>query len=128
MMQKNGCVYLVGAGCGSADLITLRGLELLRRCQVVVYDDLIDRALLDAAPADAQRIYVGKRSGRHSTPQEEICGLLIQKAREGHICYHEAQCKYIHLLLYFYIRRRNLLFPTPHKKFLLDKSWCRKHL
>ena len=83
--MQTGYVYLVGAGCGSADLITLRGLELLRRCQVVVYDDLIDMALLDAAPVDAQRICVGKRSGRHYTPQTEICALLIQKAREGHV-------------------------------------------
>lgn len=49
MANQTGSVYLVGAGCGSADLITLRGLELLRRCQAVVYDDLIDNALLDAA-------------------------------------------------------------------------------
>ena len=62
----NGRVYLVGAGCGSADLITLRGLECLKRCDTVVYDDLIDPALLNFVPDHAQRIYMGKRSGKHS--------------------------------------------------------------
>ena len=78
-----GSVALVGAGCGRADLITVRGLELLRRCDAVVYDDLIDPALLDAAPESARRIYMGKRSGAHSAPQSEICETLIALAREG---------------------------------------------
>lgn len=77
-----GRVYLVGAGCGSADLITVRGMELLHRCQAVVYDDLIDRALLEAVPSDAERIYMGKRAGRHSAPQEQISTLLVRLARE----------------------------------------------
>ena len=64
-----GRVALVGAGCGRADLITVRGLRLLQQCRAVVYDDLIDTALLDTAPAGAERIYVGKRSGQHSAPQ-----------------------------------------------------------
>lgn len=78
-----GKVYLVGAGCGAADLITVRGLRLLERCGAVVYDDLLDQELLNAAPAGAERIYVGKRRGRHSMAQEEISALLISKAREG---------------------------------------------
>ena len=78
-----GSVALVGAGCGKADLITLRGLGLLRRCQAVVYDDLIDPALLDAAPESALRIYVGKRSGAHSMPQERINQKLLELARSG---------------------------------------------
>ena len=68
-----GEVWLVGAGCGAADLITVRGLRLIRRCDVIVYDDLIDEALLSEAPVHAQRVYMGKRSGHHSAPQEEIC-------------------------------------------------------
>lgn len=78
-----GKVYLVGAGCGAADLITVRGLRLLERCGAVVYDDLLDQALLDAAPEGAEKIYVGKRRGRHSMAQEDINALLIAKAREG---------------------------------------------
>ena len=53
-----GKVYLVGAGCGKADLITARGLRLLQRCGAVVYDDLIDKTLLDEAPAEAERIFM----------------------------------------------------------------------
>ena len=78
-----GKVYLVGAGCGAADLITVRGLRLLEGCGAVVYDDLLDQALLDAAPEGAEKIYVGKRRGRHSMAQEDINALLIAKAREG---------------------------------------------
>ena len=64
MDKPLGCVYLVGAGCESADLITLRGLRLLQSCQAVVYDDLIPQELLLQVPAEAERIYVGKRLGR----------------------------------------------------------------
>ena len=78
-----GSVTLVGAGCGKADLITLRGLEHLRRCDAVVYDDLIDPALLEFAPEGAQRIYMGKRSGAHSAAQEEIQEELIRLAKSG---------------------------------------------
>lgn len=82
-MDKPGKVYLVGAGCGEADLITLRGLRLLRGCDAVIYDDLIDRELLREVPAHAQVIYMGKRQGKHSASQEEICAKLIQCAGEG---------------------------------------------
>jgi len=83
MEGKPGCVYLVGAGCGAADLITVRGLRLLENCGAVVYDGLLDPGLLDSAPESAQRIYVGKRRGRHSMAQADINALLIAKAREG---------------------------------------------
>lgn len=83
MKQGEGRVYLVGAGCGQADLITVRGLSLLRGCDAVVYDDLIASGLLDQAPDQARRHYVGKRMGKHSVPQEEICKVLISLAREG---------------------------------------------
>lgn len=80
---KTGKVYLTGAGCGAADLITVRGLRRLERCDVVVYDDLLPSDLVDAAPEKAERIYVGKRRGRHSIAQADINALLIDKAREG---------------------------------------------
>lgn len=81
-MRDKGFVYLVGAGCGGADLITVRGLRLLQHCDAVVYDDLIDPALLQQA-AQAQQYSVGKRSGRHSMPQDEINALLVRLAGEG---------------------------------------------
>lgn len=83
-MDKVGKVYLVGAGCGTADLITLRGLRLLRHCDVVIYDDLIDKALLREVPGRAQVIYMGKRQGdKHSASQKDICAKLVQCAQEG---------------------------------------------
>lgn len=86
MSESNkGVVWLVGAGCGSADLITVRGLKLIQACDVLVYDDLIDEALLDEAPVQAMRMYMGKRSGHHSALQEEICAELIDLARQGNM-------------------------------------------
>lgn len=78
-----GTVYLVGAGCGAADLITLRGLRLLKGCDAVVYDDLIAPELLEEAPAQALHLYMGKREGQHSASQEAICAKLVELAREG---------------------------------------------
>ncbi len=81
--ERPGNVYLVGAGCGEADLITVRGLRLLRACQVLVYDDLIADSFLGEVSETAEKIYVGKRFEKHSMSQEEICRILIDKAREG---------------------------------------------
>lgn len=81
--RRLGRVALVGAGCGKADLITLRGLRLLRKCDVVVYDDLIDPEILDFPPDSARRIYMGKRKGHHAASQEEISATLVELAREG---------------------------------------------
>lgn len=83
MRESTGRVYLIGAGCGRWDLITLRGLRLLQRCDAVVYDDLMDQALLSAAPAGAEKLYMGKRQGQHSATQEEISQTLIALARQG---------------------------------------------
>jgi uroporphyrin-III C-methyltransferase len=77
-----GTVYLVGAGPGAADLITLRGLRLLRCAEAVVYDALVDPALLDEVSAGAELIFAGKRAGQHSMSQEEINDLLLAKAQE----------------------------------------------
>lgn len=78
-----GEVLLVGAGCGCHDLITVRGLCAVRRARVLVYDDLIDPRLLGHASENCERIYVGKRSGKHSMRQEQINALLVEKAQEG---------------------------------------------
>jgi len=72
---------LVGAGPGAADLITVRGQRALAEADVVVYDDLANADLLDFCPVRATRIYVGKRAGRHYTPQEEIGAILVREAR-----------------------------------------------
>lgn len=82
-MKGQGCVYLVGAGCGGLGLLTQRGAKLLGSCDVVVYDDLIADELLSLVPDQAEKLYMGKRSGRHSASQEEICAVLIAKAQAG---------------------------------------------
>lgn len=81
--DRKGKVALVGAGCGKADLLTLRAMRLLRSCDAVVYDDLIDPEILGMAPESARRIYMGKRSGVHSASQEEISRTLVELGREG---------------------------------------------
>ena len=79
----SGMVYLVGAGPGDPDLITVRGAEVLRAADVVVYDRLASPLLLDLAPADAERVYAGKEPGRSALPQDEINRLLVERARDG---------------------------------------------
>nr|WP_294682486.1 uroporphyrinogen-III C-methyltransferase [uncultured Anaerotignum sp.] len=81
----SGTVYLVGAGCGNPELITRKGLRLLQKCDTVLYDDLACAELLEETKAACERIFVGKRYGRHSFSQEEINALLIAKAREGRL-------------------------------------------
>src|SRR3974390_1981390 len=82
-MKPMGTVYLVGAGPGDAGLLTLRGAELLRRADVVVYDALVNQELLRLAPKSAEIIFGGKRARDHAIPQAELNQLLIAKAREG---------------------------------------------
>ena len=76
-------VYLVGAGPGDPSLLTVKGAEVLRRADVVVYDRLSVASLVDLAPPDAERISVGKTPGHPSAPQEEINALLISHGRAG---------------------------------------------
>ncbi len=78
-----GKVFLVGAGPGDPELITLKGLRSLRKADVLVYDRLICPDLLDEAPSKARRVFAGKASGHHSMKQEEINALLITYARRG---------------------------------------------
>ena len=78
-----GKVYLVGAGPGSPDLLTIRAAELLKAADVIVHDRLIQEAALALAPPSAERIDMGKPVGRHESRQDEINELLVRKAREG---------------------------------------------
>ncbi|CAN5256019.1 hypothetical protein BH18ACT4_BH18ACT4_12870 [soil metagenome] len=76
-------VYLVGAGPGDPGLLTVRGAEVLNRADVVVYDRLSVAALLDLAPAGADRIPVGKAPGRVTMPQADINALLVERGKAG---------------------------------------------
>lgn len=80
-----GYVYLVGAGPGDQGLMTAGGMEVLKKADVVLYDNLVSVSLLNAVNNEAQLIYTGKRSGRHSMTQEEINALIVAKAQEGNV-------------------------------------------
>ncbi|NOX62184.1 MAG: uroporphyrinogen-III C-methyltransferase [Chloroflexi bacterium] len=79
--MQPGVVYIIGAGPGDPDLITVRGLRLLQQAEVALYDRLVPRALLMETPQDCERIYVGKAAGVAAMPQEEIINLMIHHAR-----------------------------------------------
>jgi len=78
-----GEVYLVGAGPGDPELLTLRALKLMERAEVMLYDNLVSDAVLELVPASVERIYVGKRRADHTLRQEEINALLVRHARAG---------------------------------------------
>ncbi|MFC1939217.1 uroporphyrinogen-III C-methyltransferase [Chloroflexota bacterium] len=81
--MKKGKVYLVGAGPGDPGLISVKGLECLKKADVIIYDRLVDERLLEAAPPETERIYVGKTAGEHTKPQVELNQLLVAKAGKG---------------------------------------------
>jgi uroporphyrin-III C-methyltransferase len=83
--STNGMVYIVGGGPGDPGLITVKGLECLRRADVVLYDRLVAQQLLTEVPSHAEMIDVGKEPKRHRRSQDEINSLLIEKAREGKV-------------------------------------------
>lgn len=78
-----GFVWLIGAGPGAADLITLRGLRALQGAEAVVYDELANHDLLEHCPAGCSLHPVGKRAGRHNASQDEINALLVSLAQAG---------------------------------------------
>jgi len=82
-VRERNKVYLVGAGPGDPDLITWKGRKLLAIADSILYDNLVNEHLLDLAPADCERIYVGKKKSMHAFPQEEICAMMIDRARRG---------------------------------------------
>ena len=80
-MAKKSKVYIVGAGPGSAQLISVRGLQILRQADCVLYDRLIGKELLNFVPKSAELVYVGKEHTEHPPKQEDINQLIIKKAR-----------------------------------------------
>jgi len=82
-MVKPGTVFLVGAGPGDPDLLTLRAARMIERAQVVVHDGLVDPAVLTLAPASARLISVAKRRAHHTMPQGEINALVVREALAG---------------------------------------------
>jgi uroporphyrinogen III methyltransferase/synthase len=81
--MKAGNVYLVGAGPGDPDLITVKGMKCLKQADVIIYDHLASAKLLKHAKPDAKTIYVGKEQGSHTLPQDEMNKLLVEQAKQG---------------------------------------------
>ncbi len=81
--MEHGTVFLVGAGPGDPELLTLKAAKVLRAADVVLHDELVSPEILRLIPSSAELVNVGKRSGQKSTPQEEINRLLVQYALLG---------------------------------------------
>ena len=82
-MAQTGTIYLVGAGPGDPDLLTIRAARLIERARVIVHDGLVDPAILAIAREDAELICVAKRRSHHTMPQGDISKLLVRLARSG---------------------------------------------
>ena len=78
-----GKVYLVGAGPGDPQLLTIKAVKVLKEADVVIYDRLVGEEILCLAPQSAEMIYVGKRTGKHEVPQDKITELIVEKAQGG---------------------------------------------
>ncbi|MDT3960225.1 uroporphyrinogen-III C-methyltransferase [Staphylococcus kloosii] len=78
-----GKVFLVGAGPGDPDLITVKGVKAIEQADVILYDRLVNQSLLDYASSEAKLVYCGKHPNHHSLPQEEINDLLVDLAQNG---------------------------------------------
>jgi uroporphyrinogen III methyltransferase/synthase len=85
MKTNNGYVYLVGAGPGDPGLITLKGIECIKKADVIVYDRLVNPILLKYVKKDVELVYVGKSPDRHTLKQEEITKVLVNKALENKV-------------------------------------------
>ncbi len=81
--MEKGTIYLVGAGPGDPDLLTLRAARLIANAQLIVHDGLVDPSILAMASHDAQLVSVAKKRSKHTLPQEDINALLIREAKAG---------------------------------------------
>lgn len=80
--EQTGTVYLVGAGPGDPELLTLKAHRLLSQCDALVYDSLVPEEVLDLVPATCERRFVGKRRGHHSVPQPSTNAVLVEMAQK----------------------------------------------
>ncbi|MCB1956834.1 MAG: uroporphyrinogen-III C-methyltransferase [Rhodocyclaceae bacterium] len=78
-----GTVYLIGAGPGAPELLTLRAAQLLQQADAVVFDNLVGAEIMSLLPPEAERVYVGKKAADHALPQRDINALLIRLAQAG---------------------------------------------
>ena len=76
-------VYLVGSGPGDLGLLTLKGLDLLKKADIIIYDRLVSKTILRQIPSKTKKFYVGKSTGKHSVPQEKINQLIVKEAKQG---------------------------------------------
>lgn len=83
MAQKYGKVYLVGSGPGDPELMTLKARRLMDTADVIVYDQLPGKQILDTMPAESEKIDAGKHAGDHTLTQSEINAAIVEKAKEG---------------------------------------------
>lgn len=83
--MNQGICYIVGAGPGDPGLLTVKGLDYLRRAEVLFYDHLVSAEILALAPPAAERVYVGKHRGQHAMDQEELCRRLCAAVRAGRV-------------------------------------------
>ena len=82
--MNTGKVWLVGAGPGDVGLLTVKGMEILRQAEVVVYDSLVGQEILSRIPEQVRCINVGKRASHHTMPQEQINQVLVEEAKKGY--------------------------------------------
>jgi uroporphyrin-III C-methyltransferase len=81
--NNTGAVYLIGAGTGDVELLTLKAYRLLQQADVVLYDWLVNQDVLALLPKKTQRIFVGKKAGCHHMSQAQICQLMLEQAQQG---------------------------------------------
>lgn len=82
-MKKKGKVYICGAGPGDPKLVTVKAMELVKSCDVILYDRLVGKEIVDQIPAEAEKVYVGRAVGDPTTHQDKTNQLMVQHAKKG---------------------------------------------